>query len=57
MSNDLTGLIGMSQEEFEQLVRDEYARLRAAWFPAEKPAWLQEQVWQNSQQPEDMLFV
>jgi len=57
MSNDSTGMAGMSQEELEQLVRDEYARLRAAWFPDEKPGWLPAQVWPNSQQPAVLSFV
>ena len=57
MSNDFTGLTSLSEEEFEQLVRDEYARLRAAWFPAEKPDWLQEPAWQNSRQPAELSFV
>jgi hypothetical protein len=34
MSNDLTGMAGMSQKDLEQSVRDEYARLRAAGFSA-----------------------
>lgn len=57
MSNELTGMAGMSQEELEQLVRDEYTRLRAVWFPTEKPDWLPAQVWPNSQQPAVLSFV
>lgn len=56
MSTD-TGMAGLSQEELEQLVRDEYARLRAAWFPAEKPVWLPADLWPNSQQPAILSFV
>lgn len=57
MSNDLTGMVGMSQEELEFLARVEYARLRAAWFPAERPAWLPAQAWPKAQQPAVLSFV
>jgi len=45
MAKDVTGMDGMSQGDLEQLVRDECARLRAAWFPVEKPAWLTAEQW------------
>jgi hypothetical protein len=57
MSNDVTGMAGMSQEDLEQLVRDEYARLRPEWFPAEKPAYLPDQVWADSQLPANLSFI
>ena len=56
MSND-TGMASMSQEDFEAMVKAEYARLRAAWFPAAKPDYLSAQVWEKSQQPADLSFA
>ena len=47
----------MSQHELELLVRDEYAHLRGAWFPDEKPAWLPAEVWPNVQEPAVLSFV
>ena len=56
MSND-TVLKVTTREEFEQMVREEYTRLRAAWFPTQKPDWLSAQLWQDSQQPAVLSFI
>jgi hypothetical protein len=57
MSSDETGMAGLTQDELEQRIRDEYARLRAAWFPQGKPAWLNDAQWTACQQTANLTIA
>jgi len=49
---------GMTHAELEEMVCNEYARLRAAWFPAERPACHHpEHHWPICQQAADLVFA
>jgi hypothetical protein len=57
MTKELIDMDGMSQEDLDRLVRDEYDRLRAMWFPTDKPAWLTTAQWVACQQPVNLIFA